>query len=262
MANRNRLQIIVDEIEALEAEKAEIVEQIKGKKAEAGQAGFSKAILNRVLKRRKMTDEQRDEEDALTQIYEGALGMLGGTPLGEAALRRLAQESEEAKADLGDDTLFEKAKALVLTDRKASVSYIQRRLQIGYNLAASLVERLEREGVIGPANATGKREILDGGSPQPATDGADAPAGFPEPDESDQSDADDSEDTARAKGAAAAQSGVKVTSNPYPPRTPQRAWWDEAWCQAAGSDGMDLPPAWRPNPKPKKGKGEGEGGGE
>lgn len=254
MANRNRLQVVVDEIEALEAEKAEIVLQIKEKKTAAAAEGFSKAILNKVLKRRKMTDEQRDEEDALTQIYEGALGMLGGTPLGEAALRRLAQESEEAKADLGDDTLYEKAKALVLTDRKASTSYIQRRLQIGYNLAASFVERMEREGVIGPANASGKREILDGGSQQATTDGAEAK------DEPDQIDADVSEDEARAKGAAAAQAGVKVTANPYPPRTPQRAWWDEAWCQAAGSDGMDLPPAWRPNPKPKKGKGDGEGG--
>jgi S-DNA-T family DNA segregation ATPase FtsK/SpoIIIE len=48
----------------------------------------------------------------------------------------------------------------VLRDRKASTSYIQRRLAVGYNKAASLIERMEKEGVVGPANHAGKREIL------------------------------------------------------------------------------------------------------
>ncbi|HZH09858.1 MAG TPA: DNA translocase FtsK, partial [Microvirga sp.] len=47
-----------------------------------------------------------------------------------------------------------------LRDKKASTSYIQRRLQIGYNRAASLMERMEQEGIVGPANHAGKREIL------------------------------------------------------------------------------------------------------
>ena len=50
--------------------------------------------------------------------------------------------------------------AIVLRDRKCSTSYIQRRLSVGYNKAASLVERMEKEGVIGQANHAGKREIL------------------------------------------------------------------------------------------------------
>ena len=49
---------------------------------------------------------------------------------------------------------------MVARDRKASTSYIQRRLQIGYNRAASLVERMEDEGMIGPADHSGKREIF------------------------------------------------------------------------------------------------------
>jgi S-DNA-T family DNA segregation ATPase FtsK/SpoIIIE len=49
---------------------------------------------------------------------------------------------------------------VVVRDRKASTSYIQRRLQIGYNRAASLMERMEKEGIVGPANHAGKREIL------------------------------------------------------------------------------------------------------
>ncbi len=56
--------------------------------------------------------------------------------------------------------LYDKAVQVVLRDKKASTSYIQRRLQIGYNRAASLIERMEREGLVGPANHAGKREIL------------------------------------------------------------------------------------------------------
>ena len=59
----------------------------------------------------------------------------------------------------GDD-LYDQAVQVVLRDKKVSTSYVQRRLQIGYNKAASLIERMEREGLISAANATGKREIL------------------------------------------------------------------------------------------------------
>ena len=51
----------------------------------------------------------------------------------------------------------------MVRDRKASTSYIQRRLQVGYNRAASLMERMEKEGVVGQPNHAGKREILVGG---------------------------------------------------------------------------------------------------
>ncbi len=64
----------------------------------------------------------------------------------------------------GDDSgdLYDRAVNIVLRDRKCSVSYIQRRLSVGYNKAASLVERMEQEGVVGQANHSGKREILVG----------------------------------------------------------------------------------------------------
>jgi len=58
------------------------------------------------------------------------------------------------------DDPYEQAVAVVLRDKKASTSYIQRRLQIGYNRAASIMERMENEGIVGPANHAGKREIL------------------------------------------------------------------------------------------------------
>src|SRR6186713_3542032 len=61
----------------------------------------------------------------------------------------------------GDATdLYQQAVQVVTRDKKASTSYIQRRLQIGYNRAASLMERMEQEGIVGQANHAGKREIL------------------------------------------------------------------------------------------------------
>ncbi|HZR62425.1 MAG TPA: DNA translocase FtsK 4TM domain-containing protein [Xanthobacteraceae bacterium] len=83
-------------------------------------------------------EEPQDGEDAA--VFDGtAMGM--------------ASEAEGAD-------LYQQAVQVVVRDRKASTSYIQRRLQIGYNRAASLMERMEQEGVVGQANHAGKREIL------------------------------------------------------------------------------------------------------
>ncbi|HYH70909.1 MAG TPA: DNA translocase FtsK, partial [Methyloceanibacter sp.] len=71
-------------------------------------------------------------------------------------------DAGEAFGESGDE-LYDQAVAIVLRDRKVSTSYIQRRLGIGYNRAATLIERMENEELIGPANHAGKREILVGG---------------------------------------------------------------------------------------------------
>jgi len=63
-------------------------------------------------------------------------------------------------SDEARDDLYDKAVALVCRERKASTSFVQRHLQIGYNRAARLIERMEREGVVSPANHVGKREVL------------------------------------------------------------------------------------------------------
>jgi len=67
-----------------------------------------------------------------------------------------------ADSDESSD-LYDRAVAIVLRDKKCSTSYVQRRLSVGYNKAASLVERMEKEGVVGAANHAGKRAILVGG---------------------------------------------------------------------------------------------------
>ncbi|MEM9732462.1 MAG: DNA translocase FtsK [Pseudomonadota bacterium] len=85
-------------------------------------------------------------------------------------LEAVTEEEEEAdnatasggggSGDNGEGDPYDRAVAIVLKDRKVSTSYIQRRLSIGYNRAASLIERMEQEGVISAANHAGKREIL------------------------------------------------------------------------------------------------------
>jgi S-DNA-T family DNA segregation ATPase FtsK/SpoIIIE len=60
----------------------------------------------------------------------------------------------------GEDALYDQAVAIVIKDRKCSTSYIQRKLAIGYNKAARLVEQMEDQSVVSPANHVGKREIL------------------------------------------------------------------------------------------------------
>jgi DNA segregation ATPase FtsK/SpoIIIE, S-DNA-T family len=69
-------------------------------------------------------------------------------------------------AEGGD--LYQQAVQVVVRDRKASTSYIQRRLSIGYNRAASLMERMEQEGIVGQPNHAGKREILVEGADEDA----------------------------------------------------------------------------------------------
>jgi S-DNA-T family DNA segregation ATPase FtsK/SpoIIIE len=88
----------------------------------------------------------------------------------EAVTADLGEEGEDgavfdatSMGATGESTdLYQQAVQVVLRDRKASTSYIQRRLQIGYNRAASIMERMEQEGVVAPANHAGKREILIG----------------------------------------------------------------------------------------------------
>ena len=77
-----------------------------------------------------------------------------------------AEEGGEADADAGGgekDPLYDQAVAIVLQDRKASISYVQRKLKIGYNRAARLLEDMERAGLVSALTSSGQRDILVGG---------------------------------------------------------------------------------------------------
>lgn len=83
----------------------------------------------------------------------------GGDFGGSAVLGALFGGGEDKSEGSGDD-LYDRAVAIVAREGKASTSFVQRHLQIGYNRAARIIEEMERQGVISPANATGKREVL------------------------------------------------------------------------------------------------------
>jgi len=81
-----------------------------------------------------------------------------------------ARQGTRTPGEASDD-LYDRAVAIVHRDRKASTSYIQRRLSIGYNRAADLIERMEREGLISPADSVGRRRVLMGeAAPDAAAD--------------------------------------------------------------------------------------------
>ena len=88
-------------------------------------------------------DELRALMDDMAETMYAADGLNG------------SKSSEGKKNDIFDDAV-----EIVLRDQKASISYLQRRLSIGYNRAATLIERMEEEGIISASGAGGKREIL------------------------------------------------------------------------------------------------------
>jgi S-DNA-T family DNA segregation ATPase FtsK/SpoIIIE len=84
-----------------------------------------------------------------------------GAPQFDETLLRMRQESEE-KEERGEDAddLYDRAVAIVAETRNASISYLQRRLKVGYNRAARMVEQMENEGVVGPQIGTRSREVF------------------------------------------------------------------------------------------------------
>lgn len=99
-----------------------------------------------------------NEVESVTQFLKAQ-----GTP--QYVENITVDESEDSMAmldglDDGGDDLYAQAVAIVLRDKKASTSYVQRCLRIGYNRAATIIERMEREGIVSEPNHVGKREIL------------------------------------------------------------------------------------------------------
>ncbi len=170
-----RLRAFIERIERLEEEKQNLQSDIRLIKSEAKSVGFDVKTINKIIAERKKSSAQVEEEQALLDIYRAALGMLQGTPLGEAAIKRLSPEEDQKEN----------------SDKKSPSMEI----------------------------STGDIE------------------------------------TARNAGSKAAADGKPVTDNPYPARDPRRAAWDEAWCAAIGSDGMEIPTALqrkKPHDKDKK----------
>lgn len=83
-----------------------------------------------------------------------------GAPNYIETVTQIDDDSSSGMSISEEGDLYQQAVAIVIRDKKASTSYIQRCLRIGYNRAASIIEQMEREGVVSPANHVGKREVL------------------------------------------------------------------------------------------------------
>ena len=174
-----RIERLDEEIKASRGDRSEVLKEAKFQ-------GFDTKTILRIVKERKKTAQEREEEEALLDLYKAAIGMLDGTPLGYAAIHRLQKKKP---AEQVDDEIVEEAEE---------------------------VEPLVTEESIQEARTLGMSDASD---------------------------------------------GKPVTSNPFPAHDARRAAYDEGWCQAAGTDGMDIPDAWKPAPKGKK-KPDGEEGAE
>jgi uncharacterized protein (UPF0335 family) len=187
-----RLISIVERIERLLEEKKALSEDIADIKQEAKSAGFEVKVINQMIRERAMSEAEREDYLALAEIYRAALGMLNGTPLGEAARKRFEPPA--------------------------------------------------------PPPPAGEKP----GAPAPTADARAAPkADAFEPEESPPAAGPTEADTAQARieGGQAFLAGLPVTRNPWPANDIRRSEWDMGWCALAGSDGMEIPAAWRRKPK-------------
>jgi DNA segregation ATPase FtsK/SpoIIIE-like protein len=173
-------------LEVLEAQKEEISVDTKARKELAKSDGFDTTILQAVLKRRKNGKGESLVYDELVKLYENALEDQGALPLEERRKQKpierrnpddiaeelhgealppdpFKEQAEEDDARITPDEveLYFSAVRLVREHKKASTSWLQRQLRIGYNQAARLVERMEREKIVTAPDVVGRREVID-----------------------------------------------------------------------------------------------------
>lgn len=185
------LKAYIARIERVEEEQQKVAAVKREIYAEARGNGFCTKTMRSIIKLRKLDKATREEEEALLDIYKGALGMLNDTPLGQAAIRRLTQTKHQEPQEKESKTEGNGGDQ-------------------GYNF--------EAEQEVPQSESITEEDI----------------------------------ESARVAGRSAALEGKTVISNPYPAHDPRRAAWDEAWCAANGSDGMEVPEAWQRKKSSKK----------
>lgn len=166
-------------IEVLEEQMDEVRLDIKMRKELVKADGFDTNIVAAIVKRRKAGEGETRAADSLIRMYEDGLREQGALPLEQTRAAAPQRSTVEVIADRlhglaapempeknrgGEDRTDEQqyldARKLVVEADKASTSWLQRQLQIGYNAAAKLIERMEAEGVVSRADATGRRVVL------------------------------------------------------------------------------------------------------
>ena len=188
----DELRLLIERIERLEEEKQAIADDVKDVYKEAKSRGYDAKTIRALIRLRKMETHERQEAEALLDTYKAALGMadFGSTPLGSAAasdddmplaelalrLRRMGAtielvdgrrvlnmplgETDGGKTGADAPPGYDEAVAAVVEHGKASTSWLQRHFRIGYNPAAAIMERMQREGIVSAPDAAGRRTVL------------------------------------------------------------------------------------------------------
>jgi DNA segregation ATPase FtsK/SpoIIIE-like protein len=185
-------------LEVLAEQKQEVADDEKARKALAKADGFDTKVLAAIMKRRQLGEGETKAADTLIRIYEEALQEQGALPLeqskrtappvrrsveevaqqlhGQEAPPGLVKESDDVEGFAGLTVatadvllLYDRAVDLVRTHNKASTSWLQRELRVGYNSAARIVEKMEARSVITYPDHLGRRTVVD---PYPPRDDA------------------------------------------------------------------------------------------
>ena len=173
----DRLRLLIERIERLEEEKKGIGDDIKDVYGEAKATGYDAKIMRQIVRLRKMKPDDRREMEAVLDTYKNALGMgFGDTPLGRFAdsvaegrvhvsFAGKAPEPEPTEQSTANtkgssDPVYAQAKEKVLRERQVSISNLQKTFTIGYNRASAIVDAMAVDGLIGPPNNVGRREVL------------------------------------------------------------------------------------------------------
>lgn len=154
---QGRLKSFFERLERLDEDLAQIRQDRSEVMQEAKSEGFDPKIIRAVLRLRKMDAAKRSEEEALIDLYLSALEPL---PLFERLNEAAKVRTTAVLSVCGRDELFDQVRAAVITERRASASWLQRRFQVGWNRAAGWIKALEAAGVIGAPDHTGKRTVL------------------------------------------------------------------------------------------------------
>jgi uncharacterized protein (UPF0335 family) len=156
----DQLKSIINRVEKLTDEKEGITADIRDVFAEAKGGGWDIKAIRTIIKMRKMDASEREEAETTLDVYLHAIGMIPQPDLFDEDEDKAIEIALASNQNAGHDDEYTQAVAIVVRDQKASTSYLQRMLKTGYNHAAQLIEQMESDGIVGPANHVGKREVL------------------------------------------------------------------------------------------------------
>lgn len=209
---------------------------------------------------------QQDLEDITGENPENEKKLVNHTVARLRSFIERIERLEEARRDLADDIKDIKSEAKNAGFDVKAINQILRERRMEPTEAEDLLSQLEvYRAALGMLNGTplserarrrwSPPEEFEPASPppEPPKSGKEAPApsSAPENPAAPTQNVPNAEDiaAAREQGSADHRAGAKVTANPWPFGDLRRAAWDEGWCAAAGTDGMEIPDAWRRKPK-------------